>query len=77
MRILKCHLANNREGHFVTADEAMGAPGQVWSCASCGCLMMLHAGSSGAPAWFEHDQHSVARQVLDGFLCTLLGTCGI
>ncbi|MBH2847128.1 hypothetical protein I6U52_25975 [Serratia marcescens] len=64
MRMLKCHLANNREGHFVTADEAMGAPGQIWSCASCGCCMVLHAGSSGDPAWFEHDQRSVARQVL-------------
>ncbi|MDM2995501.1 MULTISPECIES: putative zinc ribbon protein [unclassified Citrobacter] len=64
MRMLKCHLANNREGHFVTADEAMSAPGQIWSCASCGCRMVLHAGSSGDPAWFEHNQRSVARQVL-------------
>ncbi|WP_368934147.1 putative zinc ribbon protein [Citrobacter koseri] len=64
MRMLKCHLANNREGHFVTADEAMSAPGQVWSCASCGCLLVLHASSSGVPSWFEHDQRSVARHVL-------------
>ncbi len=28
MRMLKCHLANNREGHFVTANEAMNAPGR-------------------------------------------------
>lgn len=64
MRMLKCHLANNREGHFVTADEAMSAPGQVWSCASCGCRLVLHASSSGVPAWFEHDQRSVAQHVL-------------
>lgn len=50
MRMLKCHLANDCEGHFVTADEAMSAPGQVWSCASCGCRMVLHGGSSDDPA---------------------------
>lgn len=64
MRMLKCHLANNREGHFVTAEEAMSAPGQVWSCASCGCHLVLHAGSAGDPAWFEHDTQTVARDVL-------------
>lgn len=64
MRMLKCYLANNREGHFVTADEAMIAPGQVWSCASCGCRMVLHAGSSGDPAWFEHDQRLAALHIL-------------
>lgn len=64
MRMLKCHLANHREGHFVTTDEAMSAPGQVWSSASCGCRLVLHAGSSGYPAWFEHDQRSVAWHVL-------------
>ncbi|WP_417536904.1 hypothetical protein [Methylophaga sp.] len=41
MRMLKCYLANNRRGHFVTADEAMSAPGiygaaphvaVVWRC---------------------------------------------
>ncbi|EBV8395119.1 hypothetical protein AU840_28975, partial [Salmonella enterica subsp. enterica serovar Virchow] len=26
MRMLKCYLANNRDGHFVTAEEAMSAP---------------------------------------------------
>ncbi|EAS9163882.1 hypothetical protein ABN77_17665 [Salmonella enterica subsp. salamae] len=64
MRILKCYLASNLRGHFVTAGEAMSAPGQVWSCVSCGCRLVLHAGSSGDPAWFEHDQRSVARHVL-------------
>ncbi|MGG5965125.1 putative zinc ribbon protein, partial [Salmonella enterica] len=28
--MLKCYLANNRDGHFVTAEEAMSAPGQIW-----------------------------------------------
>ena len=64
MRILKCYLANDREGHFVTAGEAMSAPGQVWSCASCGCRLVLHAGAFGDPAWFEHDTQTVARDVL-------------
>lgn len=64
MRMLKCYLANNRGGHFVTADEAMSAPGQIWSCASCGCRLALHAGSSCDAAWFEHDQRSVAQHVL-------------
>lgn len=45
MRVLKCYLANNREGHFVTADEAMSTPGHVWSGASCGCRLVLHAGT--------------------------------
>lgn len=39
MRMLKCHLANDREGHFVTAGEAMSAPGQIWSCASWCCML--------------------------------------
>lgn len=64
MRMLKCHLANNRDGHFVTAEEAMSAPGQVWSCASCSCRLVLHAGATGDPAWFEHDQHTVSTSVL-------------
>ncbi|MBH3133348.1 hypothetical protein I5L50_16815 [Serratia marcescens] len=64
MRVLKCYLANDREGHFVTASEAMRAPGQVWSCASCGCRLVLHAGSVGDPSWFEHDTQTVARHVL-------------
>ena len=63
MRVLKCYLANNREGHFVTAGEVMSAPEQVWSCASCGCRLILHAGMHEEP-WFEHDQQTVARHVL-------------
>lgn len=46
MCMLKCHLANDRQNHFVTADEAMSAPRQIWSCASYGCRLALHAGSS-------------------------------
>lgn len=42
----------------------MSAPGQIWSCASCGCRLVLHAGTYGEPPWFEHDQQSVARHVL-------------
>lgn len=63
MRMLKCHLATNREGHFVTVREAMGTPGQIWSCASCGCRLVLHAGMHEDP-WFEHDQQTVAWHVL-------------
>ncbi len=47
MRMLKCYLANNRDGHIVTAKDAMQSPGRVWTCSSCGCQLILHAGSSG------------------------------
>lgn len=48
MRMLKCYLANNRDGHFVTAEEAMNAPGQIWSCASCGCRLVCLRALSAA-----------------------------
>lgn len=48
----------------MTAGEAMSAPGQMWSCASCGYLLVLRAGAVGDPAWFEHDTRTVARNVL-------------
>ncbi|AXC67001.1 zinc-ribbon domain-containing protein [Salmonella enterica] len=64
MRMLKCYLASNLRGHFVTAGEAMSAPGQVWSCVSCGCPLVLHAGSSAEAPWFEHDQRTVTTNVL-------------
>ncbi|NTZ36298.1 hypothetical protein EXW94_00735 [Enterobacter sp. JMULE2] len=64
MRLLKCYLANDREGHFVTAGEAMRAQEQIWGCASCGCRLVLHAGTFSDPAWFEHDTLAVARDVL-------------
>lgn len=63
MRILKCCLANDISGRFVTADDAARAPGGVWTCASCGCLLSLLTGS-GEPPWFEHDQQTVAGHVL-------------
>jgi len=52
MRMVKCQLANDREGHFVTAGGARSAPGQVWSGASCGCRLVLQAGTRDEPAWF-------------------------
>lgn len=48
----------------MTAGEAMSAQGRVWSCASCGCRLVLHAGTFCDPAWFEHDTRTVARDVL-------------
>ncbi|GKN93359.1 Protein of uncharacterised function (DUF3279) [Klebsiella pneumoniae] len=69
IRMLKCWLANDREGHFATAKDAMSAPVQVWSCASCGCWLILHAGMHEDP-WFEHDLQSAARHVL--MACTYL-----
>lgn len=63
MRMLKCPLASNRDGHFVTVDEAMSAPGQVWCCMSCGCRLLLHAGMHEDP-WFEHDLQAISRHVL-------------
>nr|WP_277753962.1 putative zinc ribbon protein [Rosenbergiella epipactidis] len=57
-------MTNNRKGHFVTAGEAMSAPGKIWSGASCGCRLVLHAGIFSDPAWFEHDTWTVARDVL-------------
>ncbi|WP_395033207.1 DUF7828 domain-containing protein [Enterobacter kobei] len=38
----------------------MSAPGQIWSCASCGCRLVLYAGTFSDPAWFEHDTQTVA-----------------
>ncbi|MEF4878075.1 putative zinc ribbon protein [Escherichia coli] len=64
MRMLKCYLANNRDGHIVTAKDAMQSPGRVWTCSSCGCQLILHAGSSVEAPWFEHDQRTVTTNVL-------------
>ncbi|EOW2733640.1 MULTISPECIES: zinc-ribbon domain-containing protein [Klebsiella] len=36
----------------MTAGEAMNAPGQLWSCAYCGCRLVLHAGTFSGPGWF-------------------------
>lgn len=64
MRMLKCYLGNNRDGHVVTAKDAMQSPGRIWTCTSCGCQLILHAGSSGEAPWFEHDQRTVTTNVL-------------
>lgn len=32
IRMLKCYLASDRRGHFVTTSEAANMPGQVWGC---------------------------------------------
>lgn len=47
MCMLKCYLANNRRGHFVTADEAMSAPGiymelrLMWLSSGAACKLFL------------------------------------
>ena len=64
MRMLKCYLASDRVGQFVTAKDAMRSPGSAWTCVSCGCPLVLHAGMPGESPWFEHDQHTVATNVL-------------
>ncbi|EMW1015377.1 hypothetical protein AAEK50_002259 [Serratia marcescens] len=61
MRMLKCYLANDHRGHFVTTSEAANMPGQIWSCVSCGCRLILHTGTN---PWFEHDQATVAASTL-------------
>lgn len=63
MRILKCYLANDASGRFVTADEAAKTPDGIWTCASCGCVLLLRAGFGEKP-WFEHDQRTVSTNVL-------------
>ena len=62
MRILKCYLANNSNGRFVTTKEA-SARTDTWTCASCGCTLILYSSETDAP-WFEHDQRTVSINVL-------------
>ncbi|HDS8636246.1 TPA: hypothetical protein QH746_002179 [Klebsiella variicola] len=64
MRMLKCYLANDHRGHFVTTSEAVNMPGQVWSCVSCGCRLIFHTGTHTDSPWFEHDQRTVAASTL-------------
>lgn len=64
MRILKCYLANNSCGRFVTAEVAACAEKDTWTCLSCGCVLLLHSPYSGEAPWFEHDQGSVPVAVL-------------
>ncbi|NIH92367.1 hypothetical protein FHW31_003842 [Enterobacter asburiae] len=66
IRMLKCYLANDHRGHFVTTSEAMNMPGQVWSCVSCGCRLIFHTGKHADSSWFEHDQRTVAASTLTG-----------
>ncbi|STS87985.1 putative zinc ribbon protein [Klebsiella variicola] len=66
IRMLKCYLANDHRGHFVTTSEAVNMPGQVWSCVSCGCRLIFHTGTHTDSPWFEHDQRTVAASTLIG-----------
>lgn len=61
MRILKCFLATNALGHYVTAADALSTGSRVWSCVSCGCGLILHAGSQHESAWFEHDRRNATN----------------
>lgn len=49
MRILKCYLANNTRNQFVNAKEAAKAGDGAgnWTCASCGCELLLRIGVPG------------------------------
>ncbi|HDX8903691.1 TPA: hypothetical protein RQN97_001660 [Klebsiella michiganensis] len=49
MHILKCYLANNSNGRFVTAKEA-SASTDTWTCASCGGTLILYS-FRGRPPW--------------------------
>lgn len=62
MRMLKCYLANDRHGRYVTADAVR--VGGVQTCISCGCLLVLQADTHGKAPWFEHDQQSVPLERL-------------
>jgi len=64
MRILKCYLANNSRGRFITAEEATCGKSDTWTCPSCGCVLVLHAAHTRETAWFEHDQGAVPVGVL-------------
>lgn len=66
MRILKCYLANNTRNQFVNAKEAdkAGDDAGYWTCASCGCKLILQKGGMGEPPWFEHIPHSISHQQL-------------
>lgn len=64
IRMLKCYLASDQRGHFVTTSEAANMLGQVWSCVSCGCRLIFHNGTKADSPWFEHDQATVAASTL-------------
>ena len=64
MRILKCYLANNSNGRFVTTKEA-SARTDTWTCASCDCTLILHSS--------ETNGKRTARTVLTG-MCYSVGS---
>lgn len=64
MRILKCYLANNAKNKFVNAKEATDETGGHWTCASCGCRLILHKENEKEGPWFEHIQHSISHHEL-------------
>lgn len=66
MRILKCYLANNTRNQFVNAREAAEASStnEYWTCASCGCELLLRIGEPREAPWFEHILHSIPHQRL-------------
>lgn len=70
MRMLKCYLANDSDGRFVTANEISGLDKRIRTCVSCHGLLVWHAGAEGEAACFEHDQQAVYQSTLMN--CTYL-----
>ncbi|MFS9421683.1 putative zinc ribbon protein [Citrobacter sp. C411] len=66
MRILKCFLANNARNKYVIAREAAetSRTNEHWTCASCGCELLLRTDEAGEAPWFEHILHSIPHQRL-------------
>ncbi|OMQ18123.1 putative zinc ribbon protein [Serratia oryzae] len=64
MRMMKCYLANDSNGCFVTAKEVSSLEKRVRTCVSCHGLLVWHSGGPGEVPWFEHDQQSVSRETL-------------
>ncbi|WP_422529308.1 putative zinc ribbon protein [Serratia fonticola] len=59
MQMMKCYLANDSSGHFVTIKEAINRVSGVLTCTSCGCSrLILHVGEPCVAPWFEHDQQT-------------------
>ncbi|UAN43963.1 hypothetical protein KGP17_15910 [Serratia sp. JSRIV001] len=64
MRMLKCYLANDNVGHFVTIKEAINRGSGVLTCISCGYQLILQVGYTRRGPWFEHDQRTVPQSTL-------------
>ncbi|EOD1044465.1 putative zinc ribbon protein [Citrobacter farmeri] len=64
--MLKYYPANNTRNQFVNAKEAAKAGNDAgdWTCASCGCELLLCTGEAGEAPWFEHIRHSILHQRL-------------